>query len=119
MTRKRPFGITILAILAAIAAVVAAYHTLQYLHILPITLGPVRFFTFDLLGAILFGVSTVIWIWVASSLWALRPAGRMFIILLSALNLILAAFAIIGQSTFQAMLPEIIINGIILIYALT
>ncbi len=35
MSKKRPLGITILAVLVALAAVVAAYHTLQFLHILP------------------------------------------------------------------------------------
>ena len=33
MTRSRPFGITILAIISGLAGVIAAYHTLQYLHI--------------------------------------------------------------------------------------
>ena len=32
MTRSRPIGITILAVLSGIAAVLAAIHTLQYLH---------------------------------------------------------------------------------------
>ena len=41
--KHRPIGVTILAILAGIAAVIAVYHTLQFLHILPFTLGEMRF----------------------------------------------------------------------------
>ena len=53
MTKSRPIGVTILAILAALGAIMAIIHTLQMLHLLPVFFGPVRFFAFDLLGAIL------------------------------------------------------------------
>ena len=33
MTKKRPFGITLLALLVGIAAVVAVIHTLSLIHI--------------------------------------------------------------------------------------
>ena len=61
MEKKRPFGVTLLAILAAVAAIVAIIHTLQMLHLWPIWVGPVRFFTFDLLGAILWGILASYW----------------------------------------------------------
>ena len=120
MTKKRPFGVTLLAILAGIAAVIAIIHTLQMLHLFPIRgpFGVFTFFTFDLLGAILWGVLALIYLWVTRMLWNLNPQGWLFVAALSALNLILAVISIIGQSTFQAMLPSIIVNGLILIYAL-
>ncbi len=37
---KRPFGVTVLAVLAGIAALLAAVHTLQALGILAINIGP-------------------------------------------------------------------------------
>ena len=37
---QRPFGVVLLAILAGLEALVAAWHTLQYLGIVPVTLGP-------------------------------------------------------------------------------
>ncbi|OGO37117.1 MAG: hypothetical protein A2W35_07260 [Chloroflexi bacterium RBG_16_57_11] len=67
MYKKRPLGITILALLVAIAAIVAAYHTLQFLHILPFSLGPIRFFAFDLLGAIFWGLTALALIWVVNA----------------------------------------------------
>ena len=79
MNRPRPFGVTLLAILAGIAGLVAAYHTFQYLHILPFSLGPVAFYGFDLLGALLWGITTIIYAWVVSMLWTVNPSGWMFV----------------------------------------
>jgi predicted flap endonuclease-1-like 5' DNA nuclease len=120
MTKRRPFGITLLAILAGIAAIIAIIHTLQMLHLFPIRgpFGVFSFFTFDLLGAILWGILALIYIWVTRMLWNLDPGGWLFVAAISALNLILAVISIFGQSTWQAMLPSIIVNGLILIYVL-
>jgi len=118
MKRSRPFGVTILAIVAGIAGVVAAYHTLQYLHILPFWLGQVGFYGFDLWGALLWGLMTVIYAWVVAMLWTVHPAGWLYLVLISVCNLVLAVISIIGNSTTQAMLPAIVINGLILLYCL-
>src|SRR5262245_22898739 len=119
IARHRPFGITILAILAGLAALVAIWHTLQYLHILPFTLGPLQFYGVDLLGALLWAVLAAIWIWAAMRLWTVDPRGLMFAIVLSGLNLLLAVLAILGASTFEALLPAILLNAIVLLYCLT
>ncbi len=39
MKKRRPFGITILAILVGLGALVAIYHTLQFLRVLPFSFG--------------------------------------------------------------------------------
>lgn len=119
MTQHRPIGITIIAILAGIAAVVSAIHTLQYLHLLPFFLGPLSFFGFDLWGAILWGALTLIYIWVVRMLWNVDPQGWMFVVILAGLNLILAVLNAIGGSTLSAVMPAIVINGVVLIYCLT
>ncbi|MDD4255157.1 MAG: hypothetical protein PHP59_07240 [Methanofollis sp.] len=118
MARNRPFGITVLAFLAILAAIQAMVYTLQMLHLLPVTLGPVRFFTFDLLGAILWGMLALIYLWVFRMLWNLDPQGWAFVVLLSTLNLVLALLSIFGASTWEAMAPALLINGVILIYCL-
>ena len=118
MTRHRPFGITILAIVAAVAGVIAAWHTLQYLHLMPFTLGPVQFFGFDLWGAILWGISTVLWAWVVAMLWTVNPSGWLFLVLISAWNLFMVLLSIIGASSISAYAPAIVVNGLVLIYCL-
>jgi hypothetical protein len=118
MTRSRPFGISVLAALSVVATVIAGYHTLQYLHILPFWMGSVAFFGFDLLGALLWGLTTLVWAWVAQMLWTMNPSGWLFLVILSVWNLVLALLAILGQSTFSAMLPAILVNGVLLLYCL-
>jgi len=114
----RPFGITLLALFSALAGFVAAVHTLQFLHILPVTLGPVSFFGFDPVGALMWGISAAIWAWVTVNLWMLRPQGLQFLTILAGLNLLLDGISIVGASTLSAMLPSILINGIVLIYSM-
>ncbi|MBV9329195.1 MAG: hypothetical protein JO352_36290 [Chloroflexi bacterium] len=118
MTRSRPFGVTLLAILAAIAGLIAAYHTFQYLHILPFFMGPVAFYGFDLLGALLWAITTIVYAWVVSMLWTMNPSGWMFVVIISIVNLVLAVLDIIGASSLQAELPALIINAVVLLYCL-
>jgi hypothetical protein len=119
MSKKRPLGITILVLLVGLAAIIAVYHTLQFLHLLPFSLGPIRFFAFDLFGALLWGVNAAILIWLVYSLWNLNPQGWLFVVVMAVLNLILAFVSILGQSTFMALLPAILINVLILIYCMS
>jgi hypothetical protein len=120
MTKKRPFGVTLLALLAGVAAVVAVVHTLQMLHLFPISgpFGEAHFFTFDLLGALLWGVMAAIYIWVFRMLWNLNPQGWLFVVVIAVFNLIMAVLSIIGDSTWQSMLPALLVNGLILIYGI-
>ena len=118
MSKKRPIGVTILAILAALAAIAAIIHTLQMLHLLPVFLGPVSFFTFSFIGAIMWGIMAAIYIWLVRGLWNVESQAWLFMVILSCMNLFLAFLSILGQSSFQAMLPTILLNGIILIYCL-
>ncbi len=120
MTKKRPFGVTLLALLAGLAFVVALIHTLQMLHLLPIRgpFGEAHFFAFDALGALLWGVMAAIYLWVFRMLWNLNPQGWLFVVVIAVLNLILAFMSIFGQSTWQSMMPALVVNGLVLIYGL-
>ena len=120
MTRNRPIGVTLLAILAVIGAIVAAYHTLQYLGIFSFS-GPFGAFDFygaNWFGALMWALMVLIYIWVARMLWNRNPRGWVFIAALSTLNLILALVSIMGDTFWQEMLPTLVINGLILLYVL-
>jgi len=120
MAKSRPFGVTLLAIFALIAAIVAAIHTLQMLNPFPLfgDTNSFGFFGINILGAILWGIMTLIYLWVFRMLWNLDQQGWLFVTVLATLNLILAFMSIFGATTWMEMLPSLVINGLILIYAL-
>jgi hypothetical protein len=118
MARERPLGITILAILALIVAAGALIVTLQMLHLLPIYVGQLHFWTFDFWGALLWGILFLIYLWVFRMLWSVNPQGWLFMVIISGLNLILAFLSHSGRIHWDAMSVAIIINGLILIYCL-
>jgi hypothetical protein len=122
VTKQRPVGVTILGILALLGAIAAGIQTLQLLHLWPISLtGPVtdqtfRFFTFDLGGALLWGVMALVYLWVFRLLWAVDERGWLFMSILSVLNLMLAIVSIVGQTAWQDMLWAIVANGLVFLY---
>jgi len=118
MVRERPIGITILAILALLGAAWALIVTLQMLHLLPVFVGQLSFWTFNFWGALLWGILFLIYLWVFRMLWNVNPQGWLFMVIISGLNLILAFLSVLGGSTWDAMATSIVINGLILIYCL-
>ena len=116
--RHRPFGVTVLAILAGIIFVVNAFVTLLFLGAIPATIiGGTGFFGEALLGAIIWGLLAAIWAWVAAGLWNLRPGAWLFVVILSLFNLIVILMSILGGSAWQAMWPSLLFNVAILIYS--
>jgi hypothetical protein len=118
MARNRPFVITLLAIFALLGAAQAFFVTLQMLHILPMSIGELHFWTFDFWGALMWGILFLIYLWVFRMLWNVDPQGWLFLVIISGLNLILAFLYILGGSSWEALSAAIIINGLILIYCL-
>lgn len=116
---KRPLGVTLLSIFAGIAALLAIMHMLQMLHVLPFNLlGEMRFWDFNVVGALMWGLLAVVYVWLIRKLWSLDPQGWLFLVILSTLNLILAFVSLLGQSSWQAVIPTFIANGLIFIYCL-
>lgn len=118
MTKDRPIGVTVISILVLFGAVMAIIFALQMLHILPVFLGPVAFYTFSLIGAFMWGILAFIYFWLFKLLWDMQPQGWMFALLLSAFNLFFILLSVLGASSWNAMAPGILINGLILIYCL-
>ena len=116
--KKRPIGVTLLAILAGVQAVVAIIRTLQMLHLFPISLGEFRFFTFDLFGAIMWGLMALIYIWLVRSLWNLKAQGWLFLVIITTINVILNFFTILGGTPWEYILPSLVLNGAVLLYCI-
>jgi hypothetical protein len=117
-TKQRPVGVTVLAVLAGLAAVVALWHALQMLHILPFGMGEHRFWGFDPIGALLWGFLGGIYVWLVRALWQLDPQAWFFLAVIAAFNLVMGVTSLLGGSTLSALWPSLLVNGIILVYVL-
>jgi len=116
----RPVGMTVLAALASLACIVSALIALFFLGAIPAALvGGTGFFGQALLGAILWGILSLIWGSVAVGLWLLKPQSWLFVIAFTVLNLTLAVVSLLGGTSFEALLPSILFNAAILIYCLS
>ena len=73
--KERPIGVTILAILAGIAAVLAAIHALQFLGIIPFFIGPSRYkvHAFSFWYALMYALLVWVYIWLTTMLWRVEP----------------------------------------------
>jgi hypothetical protein len=118
MAKERPIGVTIIAVLAILAAINAFIYTLQMLHILPTVVGPVAFYQFSLLGAIFWGFIAFIWLGVAGALFSMHPQGWLFVVIIAVFDLLYGILCVLGASSWESMAPTIIISGLILIYCL-
>lgn len=118
--RHRPLGVSILAVLTGLAFLANGFIALLFVGALPFALlGGVGFFGQALVGAFFWGLLALIWGWVTVGLWNLDPQAWVFVVALAVLNLILAVISVLGASTWQAVMPGIIVSGIVLVYALT
>jgi hypothetical protein len=118
--KERPIGVTILAILAGIAAVLAAIHALQFLGIIPFFIGPsgykVHYFSFWY--ALMYGLLVWVYIWLMTMLWRVEPQAWIFLVVITMFYLILDFFTLIGASTWEDVAVSVIVNAIILLYCM-
>ena len=118
--RERPIGVTILAILAGIAAVLAAIHTLQFLKILPFFIGPtgytVHYFSFWY--ALMWAIMLWIYVWLVRALWRVEPQAWIFLVIVSLFELFLGFLSMLGASTWEDVSGSVIISAIILLYCM-
>ena len=113
---KRPFGVTILAILSGILTVYAAINALQWLGFLP-WLGPgpaIR--TFSLWGALMYGLLAWVYLWLTKMLWDVEEVAWLFLAVISVFNLTLNFVSLIGSTSWEDIALSTILNGLILIY---
>jgi hypothetical protein len=113
---KQPFSVTLLALFSLIASTTDIYYTLQFLHLLPFSSGPFRFWQFDVLSAILWGSLAIFYIGLIQPLWSRKPLARPLVVTVAFLNLLLGLAALAGGTALQNLIPTYIINAILFIY---
>ena len=116
--KSRPFGVTLLAILAGALAVLAAIHALQALHILPIFIGPFTVHAFSFWSFLMWALLVWVYVWLVQMLWRVEKQAWLFLAVITVFNLILDFTLMLGQGTWSDVSVSFIINAIILIYAM-
>jgi hypothetical protein len=106
---------------AVVAGILAVLDALRYMGWLPVaSLGNLNFFIPDVywLGAGLSVVVAIIWFAVAGQLYNLNPQGWLFVVVIAVFNLVVLALALLGQTTWTAIAPAVIVSAIALILGL-
>jgi hypothetical protein len=118
--KKRPFGVTVLAVLAGIAAVLAAIHALQALGILPFFIGEyqIGIHAFNFWSFLMWALMVWVWVWLVQMLWVVEKQAWIFLAVITTFNLILDFTVMLGAGTWSDVSVNFIVNGIILIYCL-
>jgi len=116
--KSRPFGVTLLAILAGVLAVLAAYHALQALGIFGYIIGPVTIHAFSFWSFLMWALMVWVYVWLVQMLWRMDKQAWLFLAVITVFNLILDFTLMLGQGTWSDVNVSFIINAIILIYAM-
>ena len=113
--KERPFGVTVLAILAGIAAVLSIIATLRFLGLFPF-LGPLNIRIFNLWYALMYGLLAWVWVWVTQMLWKVDPSAWLFLAVITVFNLVIDFVIMITGGTWYDVSVSVILNAVILIY---
>lgn len=116
--KSRPFGVTVLAILAGIAGVLAAIHALQSLGIIGFALGPFTIHAFSFWSFLMWALMVWVWIWLVKMLWDVDKQAWLFLAVITAFNLILDFTVMLGAGEWSDVSVSFILNAIILIYCM-
>jgi hypothetical protein len=118
--KQRPIGVTILAILAGVAAVLAAIHALQFLGIIPFVIGSSGYtlHAFSFWYALMYGLLVWVYVWLAQMLWRVDPSAWIFLVIITIFYLIVDFFTLFGATTWDDIAVSFIVNGVILLYCM-
>jgi len=110
---KRPFGVTVLAFLSGLMAVLAVVACLRFLGL---GFGP----GFKLGGALwyafMWGLLAWVYIWLTQMLWHVQPQAWIFLAVITVFNLVMGLLAEIGNGGYYDTQAAFILNALILIY---
>jgi len=116
--KSRPFGVTVLALLAGLAAVLAAVHALQSLGIIPFAIGPFQVHASNFWSFLMWGLLVWVYVWLVQMLWRVDKQAWLFLAVITVFNLILDFTVMLGSSTWSDVSVSFILNAIILIYVM-
>lgn len=115
--KKRPFGVTVLAILAGALAAISGFHALQALGLIGYAIGPYTIHAFNFWSFFMWALMVWVYVWVTQMLWKMDKAAWLFLAVISAFNLIMDFTLMLGQqNAWSDVSVHFILNALILIY---
>jgi hypothetical protein len=114
---NRPIGVTVLAILAGVLAVLSGIATLRFLGLFPF-LGPLDIRIFNLWYALMYGLLTWVWVWLAQMLWRVDPSAWVFLAVITIFNLTIDFVILVTGGDWYDVNVSVILNALILIYVM-
>ena len=115
MVVKRPGIVTILTLLAFVAAVLTGYKLLIYLDIVPPSLGALSFFGVNSLGAVATAIKFVVLLAVMYGLWTMRPWGWLLTLIVALYGLFLALLEWLSQSSLFPVAADVLVYLLLLL----
>ena len=116
--KKRPFGVTVLAVLAGAVAVLSGIHALQSLGILPFVLGPFTVHAFSFWSFLMWAMLVWVYVWLVQMLWNMDKSAWLFLAVITVFNLVLDFTLMLGQGAWSDVSAHFLLNAIILIYVM-
>ena len=114
--KKRPFGVTLLAVLAGALAVLSGIHALQALGLLPFVIGTFKVHAFSFWSFLMWLMMVWVYVWLVQMLWQMNKQAWLFLAVITVFNLILGFTVSLGEGEFSDSGISFILNVLILIY---
>ncbi len=112
---KRPFGVTVLAILSGFLAALAVFAALRFLGVM---FRPVGLVVPGFWYALMYGLLAWVYIWLTQMLWRLDPAAWLFLAVITVFNLVLNFIVLVTGNAFTDVSVAIFVNALILLYVM-
>jgi hypothetical protein len=116
--KSRPFGVTVLAVLAGILAVLSGLHALQALGIIKYVIGPFQVHAFSFWSFLMWARMVWVYAWLVQMLWRMDKSAWLFLAVITVFNLILDFTVMLGAEEWSDVSVHFILNAIILIYVM-
>jgi hypothetical protein len=114
--KSRPFGITVLAVLAGLLALLSGIHALQSLGLFPYIIGPFRVHDFSFWSFLMWALMVWVYVWVVKMLWSVDKQAWLFLAVITVFNLILDFTVMLGAGAWSDVSLHFLLNALILIY---
>lgn len=114
--KSRPLGVSVLAVLVGLAAVLAGVHALQALGIIGYAIGPFTVHDFSLWSFLMWALLVWVYIWLVQMLWQVNKQAWLFLAVITVFNMILGFTVMLGEGDWSDVSVSFILNALILIY---